>query len=228
MLRNIVLLGHGNCGKTSLADAMIFSSGGGTRHGKVDDGTSVMDFEPEEVSRKISISTSCYDLSWKKHQVFFMDTPGDDNFLAESRNAARVADSAVLVLGAVLGVRNQTKKFSNIIRGNSLPAAIFINKMDRERADFARTVQQIKDQLGMNPAVLFLPIGAEDSFAGIVDVVAAKAFIFADDGSGKMKPVDIPDDLAAGLALAGRVDGKDSRDRRGTAGRLSGRGRIDR
>lgn len=197
MLRNIVLLGHGNCGKTSLADAMIFSSGGGTRHGKVDDGTSVMDFEPEEVSRKISISTSCYDLSWKKHQVFFMDTPGDDNFLAESRNTARVADSAVLVLGAVLGVRNQTKRFSGIIAGNSLPAAVFINKMDRERADFARTVQQIKDQLGMNPAVLYLPIGAEDSFSGLVDVVAARAFVFADDGSGKMTPVDIPDDLVA-------------------------------
>ncbi len=193
-IRNVVLLGHGNSGKTSLAEALLFTAGALKRLGKVDEGTSSMDFEPEEVKRKISIGMAFNHLNWKKNDVYLIDTPGDDNFFNETRFAAQVADSAILTVGAVLGVRPQTEKFVDLIKEYNLPCLICVTKMDRERANFEKTVAGIKETTGLNPVVLYLPIGAEDKFKGVVDLLANQALFFADGGKTETGPV--PADLA--------------------------------
>lgn len=192
-IRNVVFLGHGNSGKSTLAEALLFTAGSLKRLGKVDDGTSSMDFEPEEIKRKISIGAGFNQLTWQKNDVFLIDTPGDDNFFNETRFAAQVADSAILTVGAVMGVRPQTEKFVDLIKDNNLPCLICVTKMDRERANFQKTVDGIKEATGLNPVVLYLPIGAEDQFKGVVDIVANKALLFVD---GKAEAGAVPADLA--------------------------------
>ena len=193
-IRNVAVLGHGNSGKSSLAEALLFTAGSLKRLGKVDDGTSSMDFEPEEIKRKISIGAAFNHLSWKKNDVYLIDTPGDDNFFNETRFAAQVADSAVLTVGAVLGVRPQTEKFVDLIKEHNLPCLICVTKMDRERASFQKTVDSIRESTGLNAVVLYLPIGAEDTFRGVVDIVAGKALLFAE--GGKVSVAEFPADLA--------------------------------
>ncbi len=192
-IRNVVILGHGNSGKSTFAEALLFTAGSLKRLGKVDEGTSSMDFEPEEIKRRISIGTAFNQLTWKKNDVYLMDTPGDDNFVNETRFAAQVADSAILTVGSVLGVRPQTEKFVDLIQENNLPCLICITKMDRERANFQKTVAAIKENFNLNPVVLFLPIGAEDNFKGVVDIVAQKALYFIE--GGKTETGEIPADL---------------------------------
>jgi elongation factor G len=196
LIRNVALLGHGQAGKTSLAEAMLFTSGKTDRLGKVDAGTSTLDYEPEEIKRQISISSAFHQYTWKKHTVFIIDTPGDDNFVTEAKFAAKVADCAILTIGAVIGVRYQTGKFADYIAERSLPTIVFINKMDRERANFERTIGQIKDELPINAAVLHVPIGAEADFKGVVDIVRQKAYLFDANGSGKVTESEIPAELA--------------------------------
>ena len=193
-IRNVALLGHGKCGKTSLAEALLFTAGKTKRLGKVDDGTSVMDFDPEEIKRKATINSSFNTYEWNKHEVYLIDTPGDDNFINESIFAAQVADSAVFTIGAVLGVKNQTEKFSTLVENRNLPTIIFINKMDRERANFQATIDGINAQLGLKPAIIHLPIGAETNFKGVVDIVRQKAFLFSGD-QGKATEGEIPADM---------------------------------
>ncbi|MCL7489524.1 MAG: elongation factor G [Desulfobulbaceae bacterium] len=195
LIRNSVILGHGSSGKTTLAEALLFTAGVSKRLGKVDDGSSSMDYEPEEVKRKVSISTAFSHLSWKKREIYLADTPGDDNFVNEAKFAAQVADSAILTVGAVIGVRNQTERFVDYIQENQLPCLICITKMDRERANFTKTIDQIRSTFDLNPVVLYLPIGAEDSFRGVVDVAAKKALFFKEDGSGQVEAGEIPDEL---------------------------------
>ncbi len=194
-IRNTVILGHGNSGKTTLAEGLLFTAGAVTRLGKVDEGTASMDFEPEETRRHISISAAFNHLSWKKDEIFLADTPGDDNFVNEALFAAQAADSAVLTVGAVIGVRNQTEKFVDTILAQKLPCLICITKVDRERADFMRTVEQIRSAFDLKPVVLYLPIGAEDNFRGVVDLAGNKALFFKGDGSGGVEAGDIPADL---------------------------------
>ncbi|MCL2340396.1 MAG: elongation factor G [Proteobacteria bacterium] len=196
-IRNVVFLGHGNSGKTSLAEALLFTAGSLKRLGKVDDGSSSMDFEPEEIKRKISIGAAFNQLTWQKNDVYLIDTPGDDNFFNETRFAAQVADSAILTVGAVMGVRPQTEKFVDLIKEHKLPCLICVTKMDRERANFQKTVDGIKKATGLNPVVLYLPIGAEDQFKGVVDIMADKALLFAD---GKVESAPVPADMAEEVA----------------------------
>ena len=195
-IRNIAIIGHGSCGKTSLAEAMLFTAGKINRLGKVDDGSSALDFEDEEVQRNISINTSFHNYSWKKHDVFLMDTPGDDNFINETFMATQVADAAVFIVGAVLGVKGQTIKFADFIVDRSLPSLIMINKLDRERADFTRTIDQINESLPLTPVILHVPIGEEENFKGLVDIMSNKAYLFDEKGSGSVIETEIPDDLA--------------------------------
>lgn len=195
-IRNTVILGHNNSGKTTLAEALLFTAGATTRLGKVDDGSSTMDFEPEEAKRHISIGSAFNHISWKKNSIYLTDTPGDDNFVNEAKFAAEVSDSAIFAIGAVLGVRSQTERFADYIKGFNLPRIICITKMDRERANFEKTVSQIREQLDLNPVVLQLPIGAEENFRGVVDLVANKALFFSKDGPGKVEEGEIPADLA--------------------------------
>jgi elongation factor G len=200
MVRNIAVLGHGNSGKTTLVEAMLYTAGKIKRLGKVDDGNASMDYDDEEIKRKISISSSFTNYSWKKTDVYLTDTPGDDSFFNEAKTAAHVSDGALFIIGAVLGVKGQTKKFADLIDDNNLPAMIVITKMDRERADFYKTCDQIKESLPVSPAIIHLPIGKEDSFSGIVDLVTNKAYSFDEGAKGSVKEIDIPADMADEVA----------------------------
>jgi len=198
-IRNTVILGHGNTGKTTLAEALLFTAGAVSRLGKVDEGTASMDFEEEEIKRQISVSTACNHFTWKKHEIFLADTPGDDNFFNEAKFASLVADSAVLAVGSVLGVRNQTEHFVDLIQHRHLPCLICITKLDRERANFQKTVDEIRETFDLNPVVLYLPIGKEQDFRGVVDIIRQKALFFQEDGT--LKEGDIPGDMADKAAI---------------------------
>jgi len=200
LVRNVAIFGHGKCGKTSLAEAILFTAGKFKRLGKVDNGTSILDYEPEEINRNLTISSSFSNYSWDKHQVIITDTPGDDNFINEAKYAARIADSAIFTVGAVLGVKHQTVKIADYVAQAGLPAIICINKMDRERANFGKTLNEIQDQVPLDAAICYLPIGAEDNFKGAVDIIQGKAYLF--DESGKIKEDDIPDDMAEEIEMA--------------------------
>ena len=157
MVRNIAVIGHGNCGKTSLAEAILYTAGRLKRLGKVDDGSSCMDHEEEEIKRNISISSAFHNYLWKKHEVYLIDTPGDDNFINETLFASQICDGVVFTVGAVMGVKGQTIKFADFVADRSLPCVIYINKMDRERADFEKTLDEIKKSLPLNPVVSICP-----------------------------------------------------------------------
>lgn len=201
VIRNIALFGQGKSGKTSLAEAILFTSGKTNRLGKVEDGSALMDFDPEEQLRKLSINSAFNRYTWKKHTVFITDTPGDDNFINEALFASRIADCGVLVIDASVGIKYQSEKITEFLTDRKMPAIIYINKLEKERADFNQTVNDIKENLHLRPAVICLPIGAEADFKGIVDLVGLKAFIF-EAGSGKVKMIDIPAEMADEVAEA--------------------------
>src|SRR5512146_2804228 len=184
-IRNLVLIGHSGCGKTSLAEALLFTAGATSRLGRVDDGSSVLDFEPEEIKRKITISSAFHHYQWKKFTVYLADTPGDDNFLADSRAALHVGDGAVVVIDAVDGVKVGTEKVWQTANNYQLPRLIYINKMDRERADFLQVLKEVREILEVQAVPLQLPIGREASFKGVVDLVSLKAY--TPGASGKME-----------------------------------------
>jgi len=198
LVRNVAILGHGNCGKTTLAEAMLFSAGKTNRLGKVDDGSSTMDFEPEEIKRDISINASFNHYTWKKHEVFLADTPGDDNFINEAKFVARVADCALFCIGAATSVKNQTTKFTDFIEERKIPTIICITRMDRERANFAGVVEGIKDNLPLKPAITYVPIGSEENFRGVVNVINLKAYMF--DDKGQAKETEIPENMVDEIA----------------------------
>jgi len=193
LIRNVGIFGHSKCGKTSLAEAILYTCGKNSRLGKVDDGSALMDFEPEEISHKLSINSSFNRCTWKKHDIFLTDTPGDDNFLNDAFFAAQVVDSAVFIVGAVLGIKNQTAKIADFIFNNQRPALIFINKMDRERADFNAAVNGIKKDLPFKTAVIQIPIGAEDNFRGVINLLTLKALL--KDKSGEFTEAEIPAEM---------------------------------
>lgn len=198
MIRNVAIIGHGHSGKTTLAEAMLYTAGKIKRLGKVDDGTSAMDFDEEEIRRNLSINSSFHNYSWNRHDVFLIDTPGDDNFLNETYQAVQIADSAIFVVGAVLGVKGQTIKFANFIADRNLPCLLFINKMDRDRASFDKTFNEIKTLLPINPVVIQLPIGEEADFKGVVDVITQTAWFF--DATTGVKKGEIPQDMVEQVA----------------------------
>ena len=191
-IRNLVLIGHSGCGKTSLAESLLFTAGATSRLGRVDDGSSVLDYEPEEIKRKITISSAFHHYQWKKHTVYLADTPGDDNFLADTRAALHVGDAAVVVVDAVDGVKVGTEKVWQTADHYHLPRLLFINKLDRERADFATALKSIKDILEVQAVPIQLPIGKEAGFKGVVDLISQKAYTGA---GGKLEAGPIPDDL---------------------------------
>jgi len=194
-LRNIALIAHGGSGKTSLAEAILFNAKATTRLGKVDDSTSNFDFEPEEIKRKATLSTAFHDCNWKKHIVNVIDTPGDDNFLSDTKFSLQAADGAVVVIDATAGVKVGTEKVWAFTDEQKLPKIIFVNKLDRERADFFKVVEEVSRIFDIKATPLFLPIGAENNFSGLVDLVKRKAVIFTKDGSGKFDTADIPSDM---------------------------------
>jgi elongation factor G len=194
-LRDVALVAHVGSGKTSLAEAMLLNGKSTNRLGKVDDGSSNMDYEPEEIKRKITISSSFHHCDWKKNYINIIDTPGDDNFLSDTKFSLQAADGAVVVLDATAGVKIGTEKVWGFTDDQKLPRLIFINKMDRERADFYKVVEEVAETFNVKATPVYLPIGAEDDFRGLVDLVREKAVISNKDGSGKFENADIPEDM---------------------------------
>ena len=192
-IRNFVFLSQSGAGKTSLAEAMLYLSGKTKKLGRVDDGSSILDFEPEEQNRKITISTACHHFPWKKHEVFFLDPPGDDNFNAEAKLAAWAADNALLVVEATDPVKVQMEKVFSFVKEFGLPCAAFVNKLDREYADFEKAIATLEERLGIRPVPVAYPIGKEEDLSGVVNLITMKAYTFED---GKPKSVDIPADIA--------------------------------
>ncbi|MGD8467754.1 MAG: GTP-binding protein, partial [Desulfobacterales bacterium] len=143
-IRNIALIGHGGAGKTSLAEAMLYDAGVIKRLGSVDEGNSAMDFEPEELKRRSSISSGFHQISWKNHTISLIDTPGDQNFFSDTKSCMQAADGVVVVVDAVDGIKVQTEQAWEFAKEFDLPCVIFINRMDRERADFNRTFEDAK------------------------------------------------------------------------------------
>lgn len=191
-LRNIAIIAHGKAGKTTLAEAMLFDGGTTDRLGRVDEGSSVMDFEPEEIKRSLTISSSFHPLEWDKHRINIIDTPGDANFIIETKNSLQAVDGAVVVIDAVSGVEVQTEKVWEYANQFELPRLIFISKMDRERADFSTTLSDIQKVLSPKAIPLNIPIGSEEAFAGVVDLLSGKAYQFETNLSGKFRQGDIP------------------------------------
>jgi len=192
-IRNVGVVGHGGVGKTSLVEAMLFATGAVTRLGRVDDGSTTTDFDPDEIKRKISINTSVAYGDWKGHRINLVDTPGYGDFIADARAALRVVEAAVVVVDAVAGVQVQTEKVWKFASEYSLPRVVVVNRLDRERSDFFRTFESLARRLKGRLVALHLPVGEESSFKGFVDLVKMKAVTVV---GGKPVEGEIPGDLA--------------------------------
>jgi len=193
-IRNVALVGHSGTGKTTLAEALLYTAGAITRMGRVEDAATVCDFDPEEHKRRQSLSLAVAPFEWKGHKINLIDTPGYADFEGEVHAALRVADLAIFVVSAVEGVEVQTERFWKAAEAIGLPRMIFVNKIDRERASFTRTLDQLRDTFGAGIAPLELPIGEESQFRGIADLLTDTAYVYTD---GKSTKTDIPDDMEA-------------------------------
>ena len=191
-IRNIALVAHGAAGKTTLTEALLFCAGATTRLGRVEDGTTTTDFDEDEIRRKISISTAVAWAEWKGHKLNLVDTPGFAAFLTDARNTLRVVDGAVVVVGATGGVKVQTEKVWSTAASLDLPRAVYLSKMDRERADFARAVDDVRKNLSASAVPVQVPIGQEAGFVGVVDLVRMRALRFTPDGNGKPTEEEVP------------------------------------
>lgn len=191
-LRTLGIIAHGGAGKTSLAEALLFTAGVTTRQGRTTDGTSILDHEAEEIGRQITISSAFCTLNWKGATITLVDTPGDFNFLADTRTCLHGVDGALVVIDAIDGVKVQTEKVWQFADELSLPRLVFINKMDRERADFQEVVGEIRETLSDKAVPLYLPIGTAETFIGVVDVLERKAYRIEANGSGTFKETPVP------------------------------------
>ncbi|MDO3377012.1 elongation factor G [Geoalkalibacter halelectricus] len=191
-IRNLGIVAHGGAGKTSLVEAILFDTGMVDRLGRVDDGTSNMDFEPEEIKRGITLSSSLHHCEWQDHSLHIVDTPGFSNFLHDTRNCLRILGGSVVIVSAISGVKAQTQKIWDWCDEFEVPRIAFVNKMDRERADFLRAVDDMAKTLGNRPVVVVMPIGAEADFRGIIDLVRMRARLFQFDEKGTYEEGDIP------------------------------------
>jgi len=195
-IRNLGIIAHGGAGKTSLAEAVLFDTGMIDRLGRVDDGTATMDFEPEEIKRKISITSALDHCEWKGHSLHIVDTPGYGNFIADTRACLRALDGAVVILSAISGVKAQTEEIWAWANEFEIPRIAVVNKLDRERASFLRAIDDMEKSLGARGVAIQMPIGLEADFKGVIDLVRMKAFFYATDGSGKFSEGAIPADCA--------------------------------
>jgi elongation factor G len=195
-IRNVGLVGHGHSGKTMLTAALLFTTGAGTRLTKPDEGNTITDFDDEEISRKISISSALAFAEWNKVKVNLLDTPGYNIFINDTKAALIAADAALVVVDGVAGVEVQTEKVWAFANEFQLPRAIIINKLDRERSSFDRALESVQSNFGRAAIPIQLPIGSERDFKGIVDLVQMKAYTFSAGGNGKGQESAIPGDLA--------------------------------
>jgi len=191
-IRNVAVVGHGGTGKTSLVEAMLFLAKATDRLGKVDDGTATTDFDPEEQRRKHTINTSLAPLEWKDHKLNLIDAPGYPDFVGEVVGALRAVEGAVVVVDAVAGVQVQTEVAWRLADGGDVSRIVVVNRLDRENASFDRALQSLRNRFGTKVAPIQIPIGAEGSFSGVVDVLNMKAYTFK---NGEAVAEEVPTDL---------------------------------
>ena len=189
-IRNLVLLSHSGAGKTSASEAMLFATKAVTRLGRVDDGATTSDYDPDEIKRKISINLAILPCLWQGTKINVLDAPGYPDFVGEVRTAIRVSEGAIILICAASGVEVGTEQVWAYSEESSLPRLIFINKMDRENADFYRTMNELREKFGSKCVPLQLPIGAQHDFQGMIDLLTMKSYL-----GTEMKEADIPSSL---------------------------------
>jgi elongation factor G len=199
-IRNVALVGHSGSGKTQLASALLADANMINRFGKVDEGTTVTDYDEEEIARKHTLSAALAYAEWNKQKINLIDTPGVGNFLADALAALNVADAAVVVVDAVAGVMVQTEKVWEAADAAALPRLVVVNRLDRERASLDRTLSSLRESCSRAVIPIQLPIGEERGFRGVVDLVARKAYEYKTDGSGAFTEVPVPAEISAAVA----------------------------
>jgi len=191
-IRNVAFIAHGGAGKTSLVEAMLYTAGMIDRIGNIQDGTTTTDYEPEEIDRKISITSSLAFCDWNKNRINFIDTPGFINFIEDTKGCLRVVDGAVVLVSAISGVKAETEKIWKYACEYEVPRIVFINKMDKEAANFEKALGEIESSFETEPVPLQIPIGSGETFSGVIDIVKMKAYKMS---GGKAIEGDIPADL---------------------------------
>ncbi|MGO9378748.1 MAG: elongation factor G [Dissulfurispiraceae bacterium] len=191
-IRNVAIIAHSGAGKTSLSEAILFNAGAIDRTGTVEGGNTTMDYEPEETDRKISVTSAIAYSDWKDTRLNIIDTPGFINFIEDTRGCLRVADGAVVIVSAISGVKAETEKIWKYACEFEVPRIVFVNKLDKEAADFFNAISELEKSFDQDAIPLFIPIGAGESFTGIVDLVAMKAYVYK---GGDATESAIPDDL---------------------------------
>ena len=193
-IRNVAVIAHGGAGKTSLTEALLFVSGSVDRLGSVDNGTSTTDFEPEEIGRKITITSSLSFCNWNSHRINLIDTPGFINFIEDTRGCLRAVDGAVVIVSAISGVKAETEKIWKFACEYEIPRIVFINKMDKENANFSMAIAEIEKSFDTEGIPLQMPIGMGETFSGIIDIVNMKAIKVT---GGKSQQSEIPAEYLA-------------------------------
>src|SRR5438270_6163862 len=196
-IRNVALVGHRGSGKTSLNEALLFQAGVINRLGSVLDGTTVADTDPDEKARQMSISLALSSFEWQERKVNLLDTPGDASFVADALSALRVCESAVFVVNAVMGVEVQTTRLWQRAAELDLARLVFVNMLDRERADFFRALDSLKAAFGPHVVATEIPIGSEHEVSGLIDLVDMKAYRYEGAGRESCTEIPIPDELQA-------------------------------
>ena len=198
-IRNVAIVGHGGAGTTSLTEALLYRSGAISRMCKVEDGQTTTDFEPEEIKRGVSVSATLAPVEWNDVKINFLDTPGFADFVAEVKGAFRAVDSVLIVVSATSGVQIGTEQCWNLAEEAGLPRLIFVNKMDRENADFDQIMDNLRTKIGKRVLPLHLPLGKEENFCGVIDVFNQKAYRGNGNGADE---IEVPDELKDWVADA--------------------------
>lgn len=198
-IRNIAIAGHNGTGKTSLAEAMLFLAGATNRLGRVEDGTTVCDYDPDEIKRKNTINATLASLEWKKCKINLLDTPGFADFIGDVKGSLRVVDGVIVVLNAPSGVETETEKVWNYADEYNTPRCIFVNKMEKERADYEACIASVEKAFKVRAVPIELPIGKEANFKGVVNILDKKAYTVE---NGKLKEFEIPAEMKNDVAMA--------------------------
>ncbi len=201
-IRTIALIGHGGSGKTSLAEALLYTAGVTTRQGSVDQGTTLLDHEPEEEERKLSLNLAVASFEWEGCKINLIDTPGYADFSGDARSAIRVADLALFVVSGVDGVEVQTELMWKVAAEEGTPRAVFVTKLDRDRSSFDRTLAELKDSFGNGIAPLVINIGAESDLRGVARVSSGRAVLYEDDNPRGSAVPEAPSEVASVLEEA--------------------------
>ncbi len=192
-IRNVALISHGGAGKTSLIDSAVYDSGAATRQGKVDEGSSLADYDPDELKRRMTLNAKVLPVEWKNHKINFIDTPGYADFVGEVKAGLRVADAALVVVTAEKGVEVGTELTWHYADERSLPRMVLVNKLDRENTSFDTALKSLQQHFGIKVVPLQIPVGEQAGFRGVVDLVTRKAYTF--EGGNKVQEVAVPADL---------------------------------